>query len=436
MLRRSFAKLLLQKFQDGLPPLRDRINVLKKEHGKVEVGQCTVGQMFGGMRGVKALFSQTAHLDPHEGVFYQGYSLTELRRRLPAFDREPMAEGVFWLLMTGTVPTEEEAESLRLALLKKSHLPEYVHHTVTQLPRSLDGNTMLNIGLLSLQRESAFAKGYAEGKLRKADFWQPMLEDAVDIAAKLPRLASLVYSHKYSKPLGELSNEGDLAGNFCRQLGFNKPELDEVIRLLYLLFADHDGGLVSSHTTHLVGSALSDAYLAISAGISASGAPLHATAMVSAVQFLLTCQEELGDVPSEDALNAYIVGHLQGGNRMPGFGHAVLRATDPRFLMLKLLAERYLPQDSLNRLVASCYRVVPHILMQKRVRNPWPNVHAQSGALLYSLGFKEYEFFPVMISVFRALGQLSSIVQARALMLPIERPDSLDLATLVKAVKD
>mmetsp|Transcript_26663 Transcript_26663/g.47993 ORF Transcript_26663/g.47993 Transcript_26663/m.47993 type:complete len:437 (-) Transcript_26663:2048-3358(-) len=436
MLRRSFATLLTQRFEESLVPLRDRLSVLKKEHGKVEVGQCTVGQLLGGMRGVKALFSQTAHLDPHEGVFYQGFTLTELRRRLPAFDREPMAEGVFWLLLTGKVPNEDEVESLRVAFLKRAALPEYVLKAVTQLPRSLDGNTMLNIGLLSLQRGSAFAKSYAEGKLRKTDYWQPMLEDAVDIAAKLPRLASLVYSHKYNRPLGELSNELDLAGNFCKQLGFSKPELMEVIRLLYLLFADHDGGLVSSHSTHLVGSALGDAYISLSAGIAASGAPLHATAMVSAVDWLIKCQAELGELPSEDALQAYIIGHLEGGSRMPGFGHAVLRATDPRFLMLKLLAERYLPQDSLNRLVASCYRVVPHILMTKRVRNPWPNVHAQSGSLLYSLGFKEYEFFPVLISVFRTLGQLSCLVQARAFMLPIERPDSLDLSSLIKAVKD
>jgi citrate synthase len=412
------------------------MTVLKKEHAKVVVGQCTIGQLFGGMRGVKALFSQTAHLDPHEGIFYQGFSLSELRRKLPAFEREPMAEGVFWLLMTGQIPTEEEAESMRVTFLKRAALPEYCYSAVTHLPRTLDANAMLNIGLLTLQRNSQFARAYSEGKLRKTDYWQPMMEDAIDIVAKLPRLASLVYSHKYGKQLGEINPDQDLAGNFCAQLGFERPELTEVVRLFYLLFADHDGGLVSSHSSHLVGSALSDAYLAMSASISASGSPLHATAMVAAVKNLLQCQKDLGEVPNEEALHKYIVKQLEGGKRIPGFGHAVLKATDPRFLMLKVLAETYVPNDSLNRLVASCYRVVPHILMEKRVSNPWPNVHAQSGALLYALGFKDYDFYPCLISVLRTLGQLSSIVQARALMLPIERPDSLDLSTILNHVRD
>lgn len=435
-MRRLFSALLLKKFEETLVPLRERMTVLKKDHGQVEVGKCTINQLLGGMRGVKALFSQTAHLDPYLGVHYQGRTLPELRSKLPAWDHEPMAEGVFWLLMTGQIPTEEEVESLRLSFLKLSALPESCYSTVMSLPRSLDANAMLNIGLLSLQSSSKFAHAYGQGSLRKTDFWLPMLEDAMSITAKLPRLASLVYAHKYNKFLGTISTDQDLAGNFCSQLGFNQPELCEVFRLLYLLFADHDGGLVSSHTCHLVGSALSDAYLAISAGIAASGAPLHATAIVSKVDWLLTIQKELGELPAETALNDFIVKHVQAGQRIPGYGHAVLKTTDPRFMTLKLMAERYCPHDSLNRLVASCYRVVPHILMAKGVKDPWPNVHAQSGALLYGLGFKQYEFFPVLISVFRTLGQLSSIVQSRALMLPIERPDSMDLHAIVEALND
>lgn len=78
---------------------------------------------------------------------------------------------------------------------------------------------------------------------------------------------------------------------------------------------------------------------------------------------------------------------MDNGRVIPGYGHAVLRQTDPRFLCELDFANKYIQNDNLINLVKACYRVIPDALAATgKVQNPYPNVDAASGALLMHYG--------------------------------------------------
>ena len=139
--------------------------------------------------------------------------------------------------------------------------------------------------------------------------------------------------------------------------------------------------------------------------------------------------ESLGtEEPTKEQLADYVKKTLEEGRVIPGYGHAVLRKTDPRFIAQKEFAEKYIKNDKLINTVNNLYEVVPPILGSiGKIKNPWPNVDAYSGALLYHYGIKEYTFYTVLFGVSRALGVLASLVMDRVFGLPIERPSSFEL---------
>jgi citrate synthase len=146
--------------------------------------------------------------------------------------------------------------------------------------------------------------------------------------------------------------------------------------------------------------------------------------------------ESLGtDAPSKEQIADYVKQTLADGKVVPGYGHAVLRKTDPRFTAQMEFGKKYMPDDPLVQTVWNIYEVVPPILEATgKVKNPWPNVDAHSGALLEHFGLKEYEFYTVIFGVSRSLGVLASLCWDRALGFPLERPKSVTTAALKEMV--
>jgi citrate synthase len=218
----------------------------------------------------------------------------------------------------------------------------------------------------------------------------------------------------------------DWAGNFAHMLGYSDEQFMELMRLYMVIHADHEGGNVSAHTTHLVGSALSDAYLSFAAGMNGLAGPLHGLANQEVVKWILSMREEIGsDSPTKEEIEGYVRKTLSEGKVVPGYGHAVLRKTDPRFTAQMEFAKKHLQDDALVQTVWLVYETVPPILEELgKVKNPWPNVDAHSGALLVHYGMVEYEFYTVLFGVSRALGVLASLCWDRALGFSIERPKS------------
>ena len=287
--------------------------------------------------------------------------------------------------------------------------------------------TMFVTGVIALQTESNFAKHYAEG-MSKKDYWSAVFDDSMDLIARLPRIAAYVYRRKY-KDNKHINPNGllDWAGNLAHMMGFEDDSFRELMRLYMTIHSDHEGGNVSAHTTHLVGSALSDPYLSYAAGMNGLAGPLHGLANQEVIKWIFELQDEIGTKsPTKEQIAAYVKKTLKEGKVVPGYGHAVLRKTDPRFTAQMEFGKKHMPDDPLVQTVWNIYEVVPPILKSLgKIKNPWPNVDAHSGALLVYYGLVEYEFYTVLFAVSRALGVLASLCWDRALNFPLERPKSV-----------
>jgi len=406
------------------------IKALLKEHGDKKIGEVTLSQIYQGMRGITGLVSETSLLDAQEGIRFRGYTIPELQAKLPKAinGTEPLPEGLFHLMLMGELPSEADVHELTAIWQRRSHVPHHVFATIDALPVSSHPMTQFVIAIMALQTESTFAKRYAAG-MSKKDYWEATFDDAMDLIARLPRVAAYIYRRKYKKgehiqPNGLL----DWAGNFAHMMGYGDNDgFKELMRLYLTIHADHEGGNVSAHATHLVGSALSDPYLSFAAGMNGLAGPLHGLANQEVIKWIFKMREELGvETPTKEQIEEYVKTTLADGKVVPGYGHAVLRKTDPRFTAQMEFGKKHLPDDPLVNTVWNIYEAVPPLLQSLgKIKNPWPNVDAHSGALLVHYGMVEYEFYTVLFGVSRALGVLASLCWDRALSFPLERPKSV-----------
>ncbi len=418
------------------------IRDLLKDHGNKVIGEVQLAQIYQGMRGMTGLVTETSLLDAQEGIRFRGYSIPELRQKLtkaPGGD-EPLPEGLFYLILVGDLPGDDDVHHLTSVWQRRSHVPTHVFQTIDALPITAHPMTMFVTGVMALQTESHFAKAYASG-INKKNYWEYIFDDSMDLISRLPRIAAYVYRRKYKsgehiQPNGLL----DWAGNFAHMLGYEDESFKELMRLYMTIHADHEGGNVSAHTTHLVGSALSDPYLSYASGMNGLAGPLHGLANQEVVKWILELRDELKtESPTKEQIAEYVKKTLSEGKVVPGYGHAVLRKTDPRFTAQMEFAKRHIPDDPLVKTVWDVYEVVPPILQSLgKIKNPWPNVDAHSGALLVHYGLTEYEYYTVLFAVSRALGVLASLCWDRVLNFPLERPKSVttDLVELWLEGKD
>jgi citrate synthase len=426
--------LLEDKLQQQIPEWRERVKKLVKEKGDVKVGEVTIAQVYGGMRDVRGLVTDISYVDPAEGIRFRGHTIPDILEKLPKPEgaKMPYIGGLYYLFLVGNIPTIEEAREVEAEWKKRSIIPQYVYDTIKAMPADSHPMTLFTLAVLTLQRESLFSKQYHEG-MRKDDYWKPMLEDSLNLTAKLPELAAFIYRLKYKNDEIIPSDLNlDWAGNFAHMMGVSDPLYKDLSRLYFLLHSDHESGNVSAHTTHLVASSLSDIYYAASAGLSGLAGPLHGLANQECLMWLLDVKDKCGECSYDKAsLRQFAWDTLNRGQVIPGYGHAVLRKTDPRYTAQLEFGKKYFPDDEIFRLAALVYEVVPDVLREQgKAKDPWPNVDAISGSLQYHFGIKEFDFYTVMFGVSRILGVSANAVWARALGQPIERPKSLTTAML------
>ena len=431
--------ILKERFKKKADQLGAEIKDLLKEHGNKVIGEVQLSQIYQGMRGMTGLVTETSLLDAQEGIRFRGYTIPELREKLPRVPggSEPLPEGLFYLMLIGELPTEEDVHHVTSVLQRRSHVPNHVFATIEALPVTTHPMTQFVVGVMALQTESQFAKKYAAG-MNKKDYWEAVFDDSMDLIARLPRVAAYIYRRKYKKgdhiqPNGLL----DWAGNFAHMLGYEDNTFKALMRLYMTIHADHEGGNVSAHATHLVGSALSDPYLSFAAGMNGLAGPLHGLANQEVIKWIFEMQEELKtEAPTKEQIAEYVKKTLSDGKVVPGYGHAVLRKTDPRFTAQVEFGKKHMPDDKLVNTVWNVYEVVPPILQSLgKVKNPWPNVDAHSGSLLVHFGLKEYEYYTVLFGVSRALGVLASLCWDRALGFALERPKSVTTDQVRKWLK-
>ncbi|MDY0342002.1 MAG: citrate (Si)-synthase [Lentimicrobium sp.] len=432
------ARKLKDTLYEKIMEWRPRTERLLKEYGDVVIDKVTIAQVIGGMRGIKSLVSDISYLDPMEGIRYRGYTLPEVFEKLPKIKgaKMPLVEGLFFLLLTGEMPTEEEALEVADEFSKRRILPRYVYEVIDGMPCCSHPMTIFSTAILTMHRESFFTKKYHTG-LNKMDYWDSTYEDAVNLLAKLPEIATYIYAKLYRDGKRIQSNPNlDFGANFAHMMGIPKP-YDDVARMHFIIHADHEAGNVSAHTGHLVASSLSDVYLSISAMINGLAGPLHGLANQEVLRWLQELMDKMnGEVPTKDELKQFVWDTLNSGQIIPGYGHAVLRKTDPRYTLQREFSQANMKDDPLFRIVDMLYEIVPPILLEQgKAKNPWPNVDAQSGIIQWYYGVKEYDFYTVLFGIGRAIGICANIIWDRALGYPLERPKSLTTAMLEDLVE-
>jgi citrate synthase len=430
--------ILHDKISEQLLAWRERMKSLAKEHAEVVVDHVTVGQIVGGMRDIKSLLTDVSFVDPAHGILFRGLPIPEMLKKLPKArgGKMPLVGGLYYLLMIGEVPTKEQAQAVEAEWADRAEVPDYVFKMLKSMPSDTHPMTLFSQAVLALQNESAFARKYHS--MKKDVYWEAALEDSLNLTAKLPIIAAFIYRMKYfgetKKP--KYNPKQDYGLNFSRMMKVSdKKGYAELARLYFILHSDHESGNVSAHTMHLVGSALSDPYLSFSAALNGLAGPLHGLANQECLGWLLEVHKKFGGVPTRDELYKFSWDTLNGGHVIPGYGHAVLRVPDPRFMAQLEFAKKRFPQDELVRLAEMVFDVVPAVLKEQgKAKNPAPNVDAISGTLQHYYGVREFDFYTVLFGVGRALGVTANYVWARALGQPIERPKSMTMKMLEDAV--
>jgi len=432
----STLKEVLRKKIDEFRPRTTR---LVKEAGDVKLGDVTIAQAIGGARGVKCLVTDISYLDPMEGIRFRGMTIPETFAALPKVPGSdyPYVEGFWWLLLTGDVPTMEQTLQVVEDWKSKSAIPSYVIDILRAMPRDSHPMAMFSAAIVAMQRESVFAGNYAAGKFNKMTCWEDMYEDANQLMAVLGPIGAYIYRMKYKGDTHIAPDPNlDMGGQFAHLIG-QSDEYKDVARMYFILHSDHESGNVSAHTTHLVASALSDAYYAYSAGINGLAGPLHGLANEEVLRWTQNFMQQLGgEVPTKEKLEKALWDTLNSGQVIPGYGHAVLRKTDPRYTSQREFCMNTpgLAEYPLFQLVKMIFEVAPDVLTKHgKAKNPWPNVDAQSGVIQWYYGVTQYEFYTVLFGIGRALGCLANITWDRALGYGIERPKSLTTAMLEDA---
>ncbi|MEM1356840.1 MAG: citrate (Si)-synthase [Bacteroidota bacterium] len=419
---------LKQKFAEKAIALFTELRAINKEHGEKKVDEVVLRQVTGGARGIKMMLWETSQLDPIKGIRFRGYSIPELKELLPSGPQgEPKPEGLFWLMLTGEIPTEAEVNALTKEWHSRADVPEQVFTTLDSMPVDTHPMTQFTMGIMAMQPTSVFAQRYAEG-LPKTEYWDAVYEDSMNLVARLPRVAAYIYRRTFKNGDHIAPDESlDWSANYAHMLGSDDADFRSLMRLYLTIHADHEGGNASAHTVNLVGSTLSDPYRSFAAGMNALAGPLHGLANQEVIKWIFEMIDALGTkTPTKEQIAQYVQDTLDQKKVIPGYGHAVLREPDPRFVAQRKFAEEYIKGSDLIETVWKIFDVVPPILQGLgKVKNPWPNVDAHSGALLVHYGFSEYSYYTVLFGVSRALGVLAAGIWSRALGMPLERPKSV-----------
>lgn len=430
--------IIQDEIEAQLPAWRNRVQGLIKNHGDFVVGDVTVEQIYSGIRGVQINVSDISYIDPQEGIRIRGYTIPELQEKLPKAkgSNYPLAGGIYYLLMVDELPTYEQAIEVEAEWKRRSRVPIYVYDLIRAMPACAHPMTMFSQAILALNCEGVFAEGYSEGTLSRNDYWKATLEDSMNLIAKVPNIAAFCYNLRYksgrqTRPDPDL----DWSANFANMLVPGNAEYQDLLRLFIVLHSDHEGANVSAHTAQLVSSALSDIYYATSAAMCGLAGPLHGLANQECLRWLEDVYKHFNGVPDKTQLADYARDWLKSGKVIPGYGHPVLRVTDPRFTSQLEFGNQHFSDDPLFSLAKQVYEVIPQVLMDTgKVKNPWPNVDAMSGSIQHHYGVSEYDFYTVLFGVSRIMGLSAQAVWSRALGKPIERPKSLTTRMLEEMI--
>lgn len=357
-----------------------------------------------GMRGVPVGTCRTSFVTPGEGVHYCGYPIAELAGMLP--------EDVVYLLHNKELPNPEQSQTFREDLARRAKMPGDLGPIFSVLPK--DGHPMdwLSVGIQTL------------GMWDCTNDWK---EDALNLVARMPRLMGLLF--RYRDGRGENIPKDDTSLSMVErftntlELDVDQAKLTRVLSVYLVLHMDHGGGNLSTFVGKAVASGHATLYSAMASSMNALSGPLHGRANQSCLEFVLRV-----GTSDPEKVEEFVRGELAAGRPVFGFGHAVLRAEDPRATTQFALGEEICPEDENFKIIRTLREVAPRVLAENpKISNPNANVDIASGALLHHVGLKNPSYYTTFFGWARVAGIGAQIFDERVVMrngkgVPIYRP--------------
>lgn len=343
-----------------------------------------------GLRGVPVGTCWTSSVHPIKGLHYVGYPVADIWQVGP--------EAAVYLLFNKELPTDEQLAAFKADLVARAGVDPSVIQNLRSLPKSGHPMQWLIVGLNLL------------GMVHGVDDYR---EDGLNVVAKLPELVAAIYRLRegWGEPIPSKPELG-LMENFVHMLGVpgGDPEkLTRHLRAFYTLHLDHGGGNLSTFTGKAVASSLADAYSSLGASMAGLYGRRHGRANQDCLNFL----KSIGS-SDPDEVEAFVRDCLANKRLIFGFGHAVLRAEDPRAAIQYDLGQEICPDDEIFKTaVAMRDRAVKVLKENPRIANPYPNVDAVSGSLLQAIGLKNSDYYTVLFGLSRCSGIAAQILDER-----------------------
>ncbi|XP_033217927.1 probable citrate synthase 2, mitochondrial isoform X2 [Belonocnema kinseyi] len=433
---------------EKIPLQYDLLRKIRRQHGSTIVSQITIDDIFRGLRGVNTIIRETSEVDSKLGIQYRGLTIPEVLTLLPRRGSSPSPEAVFWLLLTGDVPTMEQTESLiadwsaRREKRKEWWLEAgdggIVGAVLKSLPKTVTPLRRLSIALTTLDADKHTKSAIKNGAM-KYTHWEYIYEDSMEILATLPAIVCLTGPQQSLKFTHHKEGDWvdfllDCIGNISHIGKEGKKSLGEFLRLYIAVNADDDGGIPGAHVTQILGTAQPAISQALAAGIPAYFNEPRTGTMSQYVHFQTKVQSVFGVEPEKDALKSFLSVLVDKSSEI--VAHKESEFGDSRYNALREFARENLPNDPRIKLSQDISGILSAIRESSNKKKIWPEESAIAAPIFELYGLKDMEFNQVFLCMSRALGAVASIIWAKALDTPVEWPKSKCTYSYLENVKN
>ncbi|KAK1118873.1 hypothetical protein K0M31_014644 [Melipona bicolor] len=429
---------------EKIPIHYDLVRNIRQQHGSSVISRITVENIYQGLRRVNTIVRETSEIDPKYGIKYRGLTIPEVITLLPREGKSPSAEAVFWLLLTGDIPTQEQTASLIADWsIRREKRKDWwsgpgggiVGSILQTLPKTTPPLGKLSVALTVFDSGKHITEALKNNALSYTH-WEYMYEDSMELLATLPAIVGLIAK-------GELKNLKEEKGDWVQFLSEclcnafdisknNKKSLMDFLRLYIVLNADENGGIPGVHITEILGASQSYVNQALAAGALAYvDEPKNGT-VSEYMEFQRRIQRIFGQELKEEKLRNYIATLIRR-DKLTGYKEAEF--CDPKYIALENYAREYLPNDAGVQLSQIITNILTTMMKSTKGKKIHPEQTAIVAPIFQFYGLRDMEFNQVLLCMSRALGAVASIIWARAVNASIEQPTSKCTYTYLNSIQ-
>nr|XP_012224555.1 PREDICTED: probable citrate synthase 1, mitochondrial [Linepithema humile] len=422
----------------------DLLRNFRRHFGPTIISQITVDNLYEGLSNVKTLVKETSELDPKHGIVYRGLTIPEVIALLPRQGNSPSPEAVFWLLLTGDVPTQQQTAALIADWTSRRHKcvewwsgrSETILSVLRSIPKTVTPLHKLSIALTFFDI-SKHAKNAKRHGAMPYSYWEYIYEDGMEFLANLPAIIGLIAKDQM---LTNVSGDGDWVQFLLECLtdayetfDSQKSSVADFFRLYITLNADDDGGAPATHITQILGSTDLDINETLASSVLAHTEEPKSGTMLQWKELQTKAQNILGRTWTEHALKACVL-NLWSRDKL--IGHKEADFCDPRYTALLNYAKQYFPDNTEIKLSQDITRILRSTMKKPKRKNIYPEQNAIAAIIFQCHGLEDMSFNQTIFYMARALGAIASIIWTKVVNAPVEHPISKCTHSYIESIRD